>query len=337
MQHQSIGPENHPDSRESRDPLMQQFKEMRSSYNLSKVPYPSTIESQILEARAKMRGQSGVNACLESAWCKLKEVGQDLPHDLAQQYAALFRQYGSVHFRDIAAKLADFGSVNENARRWCRQGAVGASSLAMYHHFIGNSFEQEVPPHYPHDADDFGRCMKLIDAVPQWRERIPELADLSRRWGAIAENWDAIERRLRAGDTDGCTAILRETMNRALDPVDEFTVERVERARALVRAAVAQLSDKDDEPNRAIARAEQMTLVAATDLANTTAELLLAAGIRKVWVSAHTDDAVVVVANRYPEYEFCNKVSAEDFTHGPGGVTVVVDRSDPRLESLLAG
>jgi hypothetical protein len=46
---------------------------------------------------------------------------------------------------------------------------------------------------YPHDPDDLGRCIRLMDIEPSYRERIMELAHLCPEWAALASHWGELE------------------------------------------------------------------------------------------------------------------------------------------------
>jgi uncharacterized protein (UPF0335 family) len=45
---------------------------------------------------------------------------------------------------------------------------------------------------YPHDADDFGRCEALLDAVPEFRARLPEMAQVNAYWAELVPNWESL-------------------------------------------------------------------------------------------------------------------------------------------------
>ena len=77
-------------------------------------------------------------------------------------------------------------TANEKAIWWIGNGHVGRSSKTMWNYFIGN---KDFTINHPHDPSDFSRCWKLLEAVPEWKERIPELATLSKEWKALTENW----------------------------------------------------------------------------------------------------------------------------------------------------
>jgi len=46
---------------------------------------------------------------------------------------------------------------------------------------------------HPHDLDDFGRCSRLLLAVPEFRERINLMRDKSKEWSALLDIWTDIE------------------------------------------------------------------------------------------------------------------------------------------------
>lgn len=77
-------------------------------------------------------------------------------------------------------------TVNEKALWWIANGRVGMSSKTMWLKFMGQPVGY---PNHPHDPDDFSRCYKLLEAVPEWKEKIPKLKELSPQWSNLADNW----------------------------------------------------------------------------------------------------------------------------------------------------
>ena len=45
---------------------------------------------------------------------------------------------------------------------------------------------------YPYDPDDLNRCLLLLEAVPEWKSRMPEMAAHGAVWAALAARWDEI-------------------------------------------------------------------------------------------------------------------------------------------------
>ena len=64
----------------------------------------------------------------------------------------------------------------------------GASALSIAQHLMGLKSDG----YYPLDASDFWRCERLLDAVPEFRDMIGELAAVNRYWAALAPRWDEI-------------------------------------------------------------------------------------------------------------------------------------------------
>jgi hypothetical protein len=44
----------------------------------------------------------------------------------------------------------------------------------------------------PHDPADFGRCHRLLELFPKWRERLPTVAAIHPAWSALIANWDEL-------------------------------------------------------------------------------------------------------------------------------------------------
>lgn len=79
---------------------------------------------------------------------------------------------------------------------WLNGPDTGASSITICWVLSGNAFVRPsvIQGNYPYDPDDFGRCHRLLHAIPGWRPRIIEVGVLSAEWKALAENWDELER-----------------------------------------------------------------------------------------------------------------------------------------------
>lgn len=75
---------------------------------------------------------------------------------------------------------------------WLRSDQTGASSR-----FMAMVLSQRVIPGiqaaYPHDPSDFGRCLGLLDACPELRERLPSMADTGPQWAALVAHWAELE------------------------------------------------------------------------------------------------------------------------------------------------
>ena len=70
---------------------------------------------------------------------------------------------------------------------WIVSGDRGMSSETIWAVMMGTRPER---PSTPWDPDDFGRCHRLLMAIPEWRERLPEVAAVYPEWTALVEHWD---------------------------------------------------------------------------------------------------------------------------------------------------
>lgn len=58
---------------------------------------------------------------------------------------------------------------------------------------------EHMPPHQdflpgvPHDPDDFGRCYRLLELFPEWRERLAEVAAKYPMWQPFVVAWPGME------------------------------------------------------------------------------------------------------------------------------------------------
>ena len=75
------------------------------------------------------------------------------------------------------------------AAAWLRDGFVGSSSRAIHDHMLGlgnGSLD------HPHDPDDLNRCLLLLELIPEWTPRMPEMSAVSTEWSALADRWSEI-------------------------------------------------------------------------------------------------------------------------------------------------
>lgn len=63
--------------------------------------------------------------------------------------------------------------------------------------------------HLPHDSDDFGRCLRLVQRF-MWRKRLDELVVARPEWSLIVSRWDELAALHEASNHQQVTAIIRE-------------------------------------------------------------------------------------------------------------------------------
>ena len=88
-------------------------------------------------------------------------------------------------------KVDQSKDVEEKAMWWIANGFVGMSSKTMWNCFMNIT---KFPINHPHDPDDFSRCYKLLEAVPEWKEKsnMRKLKKLSEPWSNLVDNWDKL-------------------------------------------------------------------------------------------------------------------------------------------------
>ena len=80
-------------------------------------------------------------------------------------------------------------SVKDRAMWWIANGECGMSSKTMWNCFMDN---KDFQINHPYDPADFGRCWKLLDAIPEWKSKLYKLKPLSEAWNNLVENWDEL-------------------------------------------------------------------------------------------------------------------------------------------------
>lgn len=80
-------------------------------------------------------------------------------------------------------------STYEKAMFWIANGETGMSSKTMWNCLLGN---KKFPINHPYDPDDFKRCYKLLQTVPEWKPQLEKLKPLSKEWSNLVDNWDKL-------------------------------------------------------------------------------------------------------------------------------------------------
>lgn len=73
----------------------------------------------------------------------------------------------------------------------------------------------------PQNAAELPQIFGLLELLPQWRERLPEMAEVSGTWAAIVENWEELERLDRVGSETKDWRPLNQALGRALASAPE--------------------------------------------------------------------------------------------------------------------
>ena len=100
--------------------------------------------------------------------------------------------------------------------KWFCSGDSGVSSTAIAAQMTGNNTGRAFSDH-PGDSGDFGRCYRLLMAVPEFRSRISEMAQRSPQWAALVDCWDELEA-LYETDGSACHKRMKEIQASVPDP-----------------------------------------------------------------------------------------------------------------------
>lgn len=80
-------------------------------------------------------------------------------------------------------------NTHEKAMWWIMNGEVGLSSKTMWACLHG---EEKFPIYYPYYPDDFSRCYKLLETIPEWKSELSKVRALSSAWEALIDNWSTL-------------------------------------------------------------------------------------------------------------------------------------------------
>jgi len=85
--------------------------------------------------------------------------------------------------------------VPQAALNWIVGGDTGMPALGIWAHMVGAAMTFHE---HPQDATELAQCLRLLDQVPEWRGRMPEMARYSRGWRSIIPALDALTATLRS-------------------------------------------------------------------------------------------------------------------------------------------
>lgn len=65
--------------------------------------------------------------------------------------------------------------IEQRALFWLLSGDTGISSESLCSHMLGVPKAGRFGMQPPSDADDRGRCIRLLELIPEWIKRLPEM------------------------------------------------------------------------------------------------------------------------------------------------------------------
>lgn len=86
--------------------------------------------------------------------------------------------------------------ISRKIGEWLISGQTGCSSTYMAGIMLGADTETKSRwgASYPHDPSDFGRCLRLIEAVPEIKEHLHLMKECGEVWSKLVDNWDEMTR-----------------------------------------------------------------------------------------------------------------------------------------------
>lgn len=104
-------------------------------------------------------------------------------------------------------------SIERLVLEWLFSRDTGSSSKCIAQHMLGIKGYID----YPSDEGDLGRCVRLLDLIPEWKPRIAEMAAYGAVWPLYVANWDDLMERHKRADGSAYTLmrLLRDQANGA--------------------------------------------------------------------------------------------------------------------------
>lgn len=76
---------------------------------------------------------------------------------------------------------------------WIKSEDNGISSHTIWAVMMGCSdVEKSFGYDTPSDPSDFGRCHRLLNHFPEWKERLNEVTEKFPKWGPMVREWDEL-------------------------------------------------------------------------------------------------------------------------------------------------
>lgn len=81
----------------------------------------------------------------------------------------------------------------EDPQEWIVAGDTGISSRVIWAVMMHVSLDVMPKADIPHDPLDFGRCYRLLEIMPEWRDRLDQVVEKCPKWAPLVEHWDELE------------------------------------------------------------------------------------------------------------------------------------------------
>jgi hypothetical protein len=75
---------------------------------------------------------------------------------------------------------------------WFMSDDTGISSKSIAAVMCGADARKFYLNFPPADPSDLGRCLRLLERFPGWKERMPEMAKANEYWARVVPHWDEV-------------------------------------------------------------------------------------------------------------------------------------------------
>lgn len=143
----------------------------------------------------KTKGHTGIRN--EELFCFNCGASQKLPMPIPVNLASEWMMgFAKVHKDCEKTWTEPVAQTNEKTERenmnwWQKFGEQGISSKTMFKYLGGVDITGRYECH-PSDPDDFKRCYKLLQAVPQFKAKLYLMKGVSAVWSNLVDNWDKL-------------------------------------------------------------------------------------------------------------------------------------------------
>jgi len=99
----------------------------------------------------------------------------------------------SAEFRQNVNDCGSHEDYENRLREWLTSGDTGVSSQIIFSVMSGSKWIIKDWRNWPHDNADFGRCYRLLERFPEWRDRLKEVFVAFPAWGPMVYAWPELE------------------------------------------------------------------------------------------------------------------------------------------------
>lgn len=82
--------------------------------------------------------------------------------------------------------------IDKRIAEWLGSNDTGSSSKAIMLWLSSGTTSGTWGPDTPSDVGDLGRCMRLLERIPEWKGRMSEMAAAGGLWPTFSKHWPAI-------------------------------------------------------------------------------------------------------------------------------------------------